>query len=56
VRGDNNFAHGLATNRAENFQGYHAGHVLILADEAPGIESGIWDAIDGVMRVVSLTY
>jgi hypothetical protein len=49
LRGENNFALGLATNRAENFQGYHGGHILILADEAPGIESGIWAAIDGVM-------
>jgi hypothetical protein len=49
LRGEHNFAMGLATNKAENFQGYHGGHVLIIADEAPGIESGIWDAIAGVM-------
>jgi len=48
-RGDDNFAFGFSTNQAENFQGYHGKHVLILADEAPGIESGIWDAIAGVM-------
>jgi phage terminase large subunit len=48
LRGEENFAMGLSTNRAENFQGYHGRHVLILADEAPGIESGIWDAIAGV--------
>jgi phage terminase large subunit len=49
MRGDHNFALGLSTNRAENFQGYHGKSVLIIADEAPGIESGIWDAIAGVM-------
>jgi len=48
-RGDNNFAIGFSTNQAENFQGYHGKYVLIIADEAPGIESGIWDAIAGTM-------
>ena len=48
-RGDNNFALGFSTNQAENFQGYHGKYVLIIADEAPGIESGLWDAIAGTM-------
>jgi Terminase large subunit, T4likevirus-type, N-terminal len=48
-RGDNNFAIGFSTNQTENFQGYHGKYVLIIADEAPGIESGIWDAIAGTM-------
>ena len=48
-RGDENFALGFSTNQADNFQGYHGRHVLIIADEAPGIESGIWDAIAGTM-------
>jgi phage terminase large subunit len=48
-RDDNNFAIGFSTNQAENFQGYHGKYVLIIADEAPGIESGIWDAVAGVM-------
>lgn len=49
LRDDNNFAMGFSTNQTENFQGYHGKHVLIIADEAPGIESGIWDAIAGTM-------
>jgi phage terminase large subunit len=49
LRGDDNLALGLSTNQAENFQGYHGKHVLIIVDEAPGIESGIWDAIAGTM-------
>jgi hypothetical protein len=49
LRGDQNFALGLSTNRAENFPGYHGKSVLIIADEAPGIETGIWDAIGGTM-------
>src|ERR1700722_17758945 len=48
-RDDNNFAIGFSTNHAENFQGYHGKHILIVADEAPGIESGIWDAVAGTM-------
>ena len=48
-RDDNNFAIGFSTNQAENFQGYHGKQVLIIADEAPGIESGIWDAVAGTM-------
>ncbi len=48
-RDENNFAIGFSTNQTENFQGYHGKYVLIVADEAPGIESGIWDAIAGTM-------
>lgn len=48
-RDDNNFALGFSTNQAENFQGYHGKYVLIIADEAPGIDSGIWDAVAGTM-------
>jgi len=48
-RDENNFALGFSTNQAENFQGYHGKYVLIIADEAPGIESGIWDAVAGTM-------
>jgi phage terminase large subunit len=48
-RDDNNFAIGFSTNQTENFQGYHGKDVLIIADEAPGIESGIFDAIAGTM-------
>jgi phage terminase large subunit len=48
-RDDNNFAIGFSTNQAENFQGYHGKYVLIIADAAPGIESGIWDAVASTM-------
>lgn len=49
LRDDSNFALGFSIDRVANFQGYHGRHVLILADEAPGIESAIWDAIAGIM-------
>ncbi|MFZ0678106.1 hypothetical protein [Candidatus Binatus sp.] len=48
-RDENNFAIGFSTNQSENFQGYHWKYVLIIADEAPGIDSGIWDAVAGTM-------
>jgi hypothetical protein len=48
-RDDHNFAIGFSTNQAENFQGYHGKHVLIIADEAPGITAEIWDAVAGTM-------
>ncbi len=40
-RNDHNFAIGFSTNQAENFQDYHGRHVLIIADEAPGIAAEI---------------
>src|SRR6516165_3574530 len=49
LRDDSNFALGFSTERAANFQGYHGRHVLIIVDEAPGIESSVWDAIAGIM-------
>jgi phage terminase large subunit len=49
LRDESNFALGFSTDKAENFQGYHGQHVLIIADEAPGIETGVWDAIAGTM-------
>lgn len=49
LRGDHNFALGFSTNHSENFQGYHGKHVLIVADEALGIEPGVWDAVAGTM-------
>jgi len=42
-------AFGFATDVPENFQGLHAKHLLVVADEAPGIEPDIWEAIDGVL-------
>ena len=46
-RYDDNFALGVSTDKAENFQGYHGKHVLIIVDEPPGISAGVWDAIAG---------
>jgi len=48
-RDENNFAIGFSTNQSENFQGYHGKYVLILADEVPGIDAEIFDAVAGAM-------
>jgi hypothetical protein len=52
------YAIGLSTNEGVNFQGFH-GKVLIIMDEAPGIEGDIWEAIEGIraggdVRVLAL--
>jgi phage terminase large subunit len=46
--GEGNYALGLSTNEGVNFQGFHSPHILIVLDEAPGVEGGIWEAIAGV--------
>lgn len=42
------YAMGLSTKDPNAFQGFHAVHILIIADEASGIPEKIFDAIDGV--------
>lgn len=49
---------GRATNQGVRFQGYH-GRVLVVIDEAPGVDADIWDAIEGIraggdVRVLAL--
>jgi hypothetical protein len=48
LRGDTNYALGFSTSKAVNFQGFHGAHVLIIADEAPGIDAEIWNAVAGI--------
>lgn len=45
---DGNYALGLSTNEGIRFQGFHAPHVLMILDEAPGVRPDIWEAIEGV--------
>ncbi len=45
---DSNFVLGLSTDQGVRFQGFHGGHVLIIIDEAPGVDAEIWEAIEGV--------
>lgn len=45
---DERYAIGASSSRGVNVQGLHGNDVLIIADEAPGIEPEIWDAIEGI--------
>jgi hypothetical protein len=45
---DECYAMGFSSSRGVNAQGFHGDHVLIIADEAPGIEPDLWDAIEGI--------
>jgi len=42
------YAFGASSSAGINIQGLHGSNVLIIADEAPGIETDIWDAIEGI--------
>lgn len=43
------FAIGVASNRQENIEGFHADHLLYLVDEAKGVPDPIFDSIDGAL-------
>lgn len=42
------FAVGLSTDQPTRFQGVHAPAVLVLFDEATGVDAGIWDSADSM--------
>lgn len=43
------FAIGYSTDDPDSFQGHHADHLLVVFDEASGIDAAIWEAADGVL-------
>jgi phage terminase large subunit len=43
------FAIGLSTDRPERFQGHHAEHLLLVVDEAAGVDEGIFEAASGFL-------
>jgi len=47
--GDKHYAHGISTNEAGRFQGYHEGNILFVVDEASGMREDIFEAIEGSM-------
>lgn len=47
--GPNWYAIGLSTNHPDNFQGFHAPHILVIVDEAAGVGDPIFEAIDSVL-------
>lgn len=47
--GDQWFAIGLSTNEPERFQGHHADHLLLVVDEASGVDEHIFQAAEGFL-------
>ena len=47
--GPDNLMIGLSTNDATRLQGHHADHVLIIADEATGIDPTFWPSVEGIL-------
>jgi hypothetical protein len=43
------FALGLSTDDPDRFQGHHARHVLLVMDEAPGVDAKIYEAAQGIL-------
>ncbi len=45
---EGNYALGISTNTATRFQGFKAKNLLLVFDEAPGVEPEIWEATQGL--------
>jgi phage terminase large subunit len=43
------FALGLSTDDPDRFQGHHAKHLLLVMDEAPGVDPKIYEAAQGIL-------
>jgi len=43
------FALGLSTDDPDRFQGHHAQHLLLIMDEAPGVDPKIYEASQGIL-------
>ena len=43
------YAAGLSTNEPDRFQGFHEEHILVVVDEAAGVDIEIFEAIEGVL-------
>src|SRR5690242_744533 len=46
--GPHNYAIGISTDDSSRFQGFHSGHVLVVLDEAPGVRTEVYEAIEGI--------
>ena len=45
---EGHFAMGLSTDDPVRFQGFHAENLLVILDEACGVQEEIWDAVEGI--------
>ena len=43
------YAAGLSTNEPDRFQGFHEAHILVVVDEAAGVNVDIFEAIEGIL-------
>ena len=41
----NRYAYGFSTNTEDRFQGFHSGNILVIVDEASGVDEFIYYAI-----------
>ena len=47
--GPDRYAYGFSTNTVERFQGFHSPNMLVMVDEASGVDEYVYDAISGVV-------
>ena len=45
----NRYAYGFSTNTEDKFQGFHSGNILVIVDEASGVDEFIYYAITGIL-------
>src|SRR5262249_13580279 len=43
------FAIGIASDKSDAYQGFHADKLLVVIDEASGVEESVWGALEGNM-------
>ena len=46
---DKHYAIGISTDECNRLQGFHSDYALIIVDEAPGVHSQMYEAIEGLM-------
>ena len=47
--GPDRYAYGFSTNTEDRFQGFHSGNILVVVDEASGVDEFIYYAINGIL-------
>lgn len=47
------YAYGFSTNTVERFQGFHSPNMLVVVDEASGVDEYVYDAIAGVVTTAN---